>query len=239
MYANGLEKQLARIIVGWYRCSKLTLDNPDCGNKIISLMIYTIIPAKPFTQSKTRLSPVLTATERINLSNHLLRRTIGVAQTVGPVVVVSRSSNVRKLAKACHAWALVENTPDLNAALRQGIEWVKLKGGDSILILPADLPRLTSKELQSLVKKGAQHPAMVIAPCRRNQGTNALLLHPPNLILPQFGPNSFAAHLSAARAIEIDPQIHRSAGLSLDLDTPEDWQMLISKKRFDVAHTLQ
>ena len=81
--------------------------------------MFTIIPAKPFRQSKTRLAGSLSETQRINLSRHLLLRTIRLARQVGRVVVVSRSQSVRRVAKAAGAWALVEMGIGLNAALEQ------------------------------------------------------------------------------------------------------------------------
>lgn len=190
-------------------------------------MIFTIIPAKPFSQSKTRLSSTLTPAQRISLSRNLFLRTITVAQTIGPVVVVSRSQAARRLAKALNAWALVEGEPNLNAAIQQGLEWATLKGAEAALIIPIDLPLLTSADLQAMIAPAQDcHPAAIIAPCRRNQGTNALFLRPPKLITPQFGPNSFARHQAAAQKAGVTPLIYRSAGLALDLDTPEDWRLL-------------
>lgn len=190
-------------------------------------MIFTIIPAKPFNQSKTRLSSTLSPVQRISLSRNLFLRTITVAQALGPVVVVSRSQAARWLAKALNAWALVESEPDLNAAIQQGLKWATLKGAEAALIIPIDLPLLTPANLQALIAPvEGQNPAAVIAPCRHNQGTNALFLRPPGLIAPQFGPNSFARHQAAIQNAGVTPLIYRSAGLALDLDTPEDWQLL-------------
>ncbi len=65
-------------------------------------------------------------------------------------------------------------------------------------------------------------PTVVVAPCHHGTGTNALLVCPPGLIPFAFGPDSFAAHVAAARAAGVEPVIYRSATVALDLDTPED-----------------
>jgi len=193
------------------------------------LNLITIIPAKPFTEAKTRLKAILSTAERARLSRFLLTRTIQLATTIGDVVIVSRSAAVRRAAKSAGAWALVETEPDLNAAIAQGIEWASRKNAGAVLILPLDLPTLTATDLQTLVAQGTTSaPALVIAPCHRQQGTNALLLRPPTLIQPQFGKNSFSRHLVAARASDVVPQIIHMPGLAFDLDTPQDWRQFLS-----------
>jgi len=187
-------------------------------------VIITIIPAKPFAESKKRLSPVLSHRERILLSQNLLRHTILAAMPIGPVVVVSRSSNVRDSAAGIGANTLIENNRDLNDAIRQGIDWAQTHGASSGLILPLDLPLLTTTVLEALIEPAYQPALSVgIAPCRHCQGTNALALTPPDLIPPQFGPNSFARHQQLAQKAGVKPTIYHSPQLAFDLDTPEDW----------------
>ena len=101
-------------------------------------MIITIIPAKPFAESKKRLSPVLSHQERILLSQNLLRHTILAAIPLGPVVVVSRSADVREFATALGANTLIENHHDLNDAVRQVEKTVeeKMSGLTSGMGLP-------------------------------------------------------------------------------------------------------
>ncbi len=215
--------------------------------------LITIIPAKPFTEAKTRLAEILSPQQRSALSQTLLKRSIALAQQIGPVVVVSRSAKVRQAARKWDAEAIAEENGQLsavsfqrsavrlpplsfrlqsetalNAAVSQGLEYALAAGAESALILPLDLPLLSVADLQKLLELSkTDTPALVIAPCRRNQGTNALLLRPPTLILPQFGANSFAAHQSAARGVGVTPKIYRSPGLKHDLDSPDDWQQLL------------
>lgn len=191
--------------------------------------MLTIIPAKPFKASKTRLATVLSPTERADLTRHLLVRTIDVAAEISQVLVVSRDERVAEVAKKAGAWVLPEQGANLNMAVSQGIAWAKANEFTPVLILPLDLPHLTVAELKSLVDLGQQTcPNIVIAPCQHNTGTNALFLNPPDLIVPQFGPDSFAAHQAAAQASGISAHIYRSPGLAFDLDTPDDWWAFVS-----------
>jgi 2-phospho-L-lactate guanylyltransferase len=185
-------------------------------------MIFVVIPAKPFDQAKTRLAPLLPQPERARLSRSLLRRTLHLARQVGEVVVVSRDSQVRRLAKEAGAWALVEAGTQLNSAIRQARQWVVANGGERLLILPGDLPFLTLSDLTGMIARGQKAPAIVVAPDQRQEGTNALLLHPPGLIEVAFGENSFQNHLLASRQAGIEPVIYHSPTLAFDLDWPED-----------------
>lgn len=184
--------------------------------------MFTVIPAKPFQQAKTRLSAVLSLTERANLSRHLLLRTIHLARQVGEVVVISRDNGVRRVAKEAGAWALVEMGQGLNGAVQQAAEWVLAQGGQRMLVLPGDLPLLQVTDLQAMVALGQPGPALVIAPCQRRDGTNALWLTPPDLIPFAFGPGSFAKHQQAGRTRGVVPIIYDSATVALDLDLPGD-----------------
>jgi 2-phospho-L-lactate guanylyltransferase len=189
--------------------------------------MFTIIPIKPFAQAKTRLTPILSSGERSLLSYRLLQRTIDLARQVSEVVVISRDAAARRAAKEAGAWALVESEPELNTALRQAAGWVIARGGRTVLILPGDLPLLKLSDLTGLIEAGGPGPTAVIAPSRRLDGTNALLLRPPGLIPFSFGPDSFNKHCQAALGAGIEPVVYRSDTLAFDLDLPEDlvdWQ---------------
>ena len=188
--------------------------------------MFTIVPAKPFDQSKTRLATALSVQERINLSQSLLHRTIKLACQVGEVVVISRDATVRRLAKQAGAWTLIEVEPGLNQALRQAATWVMMRDSEAILILPGDLPLLRVSDLKSIIEAGRQAPAVVIAPCHHLEGTNALLLRPPSLFDFAFGSNSFTKHQQAARSAGLKPVIYHAPTVALDLDRPEDLKHL-------------
>lgn len=195
-------------------------------------MIYCLIPAKPYTQAKTRLSPVLTESQRLTLSRWLLLRTVRLAlRVMGQVVVVSRDRALLADAKARGAWGLLETAPGLNPALTQAAHFAQHHGATGVLILPTDLPRLTTSDLEALLALGAEAPAVVIAPCQRGMGTNALLLRPPRLIPFAFGPDSFATHCAAARAAGVEPVVYRAESVAFDLDTPEDWELQIERRK--------
>ena len=92
-----------------------------------------------------------------------------------------------------------------------------------LLILPADLPHLMTEDIQALTKLVGDSPhAIVIAPDATETGTNALLIRPPDLIQPSFGPDSFNRHCALARSAGVEPTIYRSPSLACDIDLPAD-----------------
>jgi 2-phospho-L-lactate guanylyltransferase len=167
---------------------------------------------------------VLTDAQRTTLSRWLLRRTLRLARAVvGRVVVVSRDRALLMNAKAAGAWGLLETSPGLNPALTQATRFAQVRGASGVVILPIDLPRLKAQDLEAILALGAASPTAVIAPCRHETGTNALLVRPPDLIQFAFGPDSFAAHCAAARAAGVEPVVYRADSIAFDLDTPQDW----------------
>jgi 2-phospho-L-lactate guanylyltransferase len=191
-------------------------------------MIFCLIPAKPYSESKSRLAPVLGESQRAELSRWLLGHTLRLAlRTVGQVVVVSRDQSLLADAKAQGVWGLLEGSPGLNPALTQAGRFAQAHGADGLLVLPTDLPRLAARDLEALLALGHSSPTVVAAPCRHGTGTNALLVRPPGLISFAFGPSSFAAHCQAARAAGVEPVIYQAESIAFDLDTPEDWQLHI------------
>jgi 2-phospho-L-lactate guanylyltransferase len=95
-------------------------------------------------------------------------------------------------------------------------------GASAVLVLPADLPLVTSADIEAMIALAEPTPALVLAPDRKGEGTNALLSAPPALIEYKFGPQSYANHRSSASAAGVRVVECRRPGLALDLDLPED-----------------
>jgi 2-phospho-L-lactate guanylyltransferase len=62
----------------------------------------------------------------------------------------------------------------------------------------------------------------VIVPDRHGTGTNGLLLCPPDVIEPSFGPDSCARHQQLARDAGVAARLERPPSLLLDIDTGAD-----------------
>lgn len=194
------------------------------------MTLWAVVPVKPLRRSKSRLSQVLAMEERQALSASLLIHTLDClsrVDAVGRIAVVSSDVDVRALAAPWGA-LFIEDPPagGLNPALDRARQLALDQHASRLLVLPADLPRLTSEAIASLAGLAEGAPSIVLAPDRHGSGTNALLQAPPRLIEYAFGPLSFMRHLELAEAAGIQPQVCRLPAFALDLDLPEDLGLL-------------
>jgi 2-phospho-L-lactate/phosphoenolpyruvate guanylyltransferase len=100
-----------------------------------------------------------------------------------------------------------------------GIRHALATGCERALLVPGDTPLLKPGDVARLI--GAS-TGVVIVPDRHGTGTNALVLSPPDVIAPSFGPDSCARHVAAAEAAGVPHRVEEVPGLTLDVDTPGD-----------------
>jgi GNAT superfamily N-acetyltransferase len=68
----------------------------------------------------------------------------------------------------------------------------------------------------------------VVVPDRHGEGTNALLLCPPDAIEPAFGPGSRERHTASAAAADVAYAVEEVPTLALDIDTGQDLELLVA-----------
>ena len=201
--------------------------------------VIAVIPVGTLDGAKSRLGAVLDAEERRDLVTRLadgtIRAVVGVGPAIAETIVVTPDDDVRALALEAGARPLRQRGHGLNAGLRQARDEAVAGGGSAMLVVPVDLPRVTSEAVAAIVAvlEAHQPPLVAIVADRHGRGTNALLLSPPDVIDPMFGGDSHEAHVAAARAagatvIELD------GPLADDLDTPED---LLVAQAEGIVHT--
>jgi 2-phospho-L-lactate guanylyltransferase len=193
------------------------------------MTIWAIVPVKPLRRGKSRLSGTLSEDERAELNRQLLEHTLNVLtniKEIEQVLVVSRDTEALSLARSYGARTVQEDgMPHLNTALQRATVVATMYATHGILILPADLPLLSEKDVRALIDHSDNPPVVVIAPDRREDGTNALLISPPGLIEYEFGPDSFEKHCARAREAGARLEIATLSNLGLDLDLPEDLEI--------------
>ncbi len=188
---------------------------------------WALIPVKPLRAGKSRLAAVLGAEQRAALNKHLFGRVLDATLgTFRPerIVIVTADTLLLPLMRGQHLHALEDRGDGLNAALSLGCRYAADRGARSIVVLPSDLPTVTSDDVKALIAALGPGPRCVIAPDEQEQGTNALALAPPDPDFFRFGPDSFQAHLEAAKTGGAKPRILRRPGLANDLDTPDDYR---------------
>ena len=194
------------------------------------MTIWAIVPVKPLRLGKSRLSGVLSDDERAVLNRTCLEQTLETLKqtpTISQTLVVSRDPSALAIARQYGARTVLEDgTPDLNGALSRATLLARNYATRGVLILPADLPLLTKEDVSAFLENLREAPCVVIAPDRRDNGTNALLVAPGGLIRYDFGPGSFERHCADALTKGAQLQVVRNAHIMLDLDTPDDLETL-------------
>lgn len=167
---------------------------------------------------------------RAAIARSLLSRTLDTLASCDLQIatcVVSRDMTALDIAQRRGAIALAESESSLNAALNQAREWAVSHSVQAALVLPADLPLLTAGDITALLDLAREPRCVVIAPDGRGEGTNALLLRPPDALHFAFGPQSFYEHCAQAETSQIALHVYRSPTVAFDLDTPADLKQLL------------
>ena len=194
------------------------------------MTLFAVVPVKDLVGTKSRLEPVLNASGRAGLTIYMMNNVLAALKGAGVehTCVVSPDRTVLSLAEEAGAQPLLQEGDGLNQALEQARDWASERGAASLLVLPADLPLLRAPDVGVIVEAAEQveGPLAVVCPDATGEGTNALLLRPPDALPFLFGPDSFNGHLSAARERELQTRTCHRTQLAFDLDTAHDLNRL-------------
>ncbi|MEM2192790.1 MAG: 2-phospho-L-lactate guanylyltransferase [Candidatus Hadarchaeales archaeon] len=191
------------------------------------MKVWAIIPVKKLENAKSGLRRAMKDEARRRLVLAMLSDVFHACKGwrgVEEILVVSPDEIVLEFAEKNGVHPLKEQGLGLNEAIKFAVRYAERNGAQGVLILPADLPLLRTADLEQIISMGGEGGA-VIAPSKAN-GTNALFLSPPGCIEPRFGGESFPKHLQEAEHRGIDVKIYNSPTVALDVDSPEDLQVV-------------
>jgi 2-phospho-L-lactate guanylyltransferase len=186
--------------------------------------VFAVVPVKDLWGTKSRLKPILNPGARAGLTIYMMGRVVSAIRGAGVVnvCVVSPDPIVLDQARERGATPLLQESRGLNPALEEGRRWGMERRGTSLLVLPADLPLLDTEDVRAVLDGIGEEGSIVISPDGTHSGTNALLLHPPDVLPFAFGAGSYEAHLRAARERGLAIRVCERPHLAFDLDTTED-----------------
>lgn len=194
------------------------------------MTLWAIVPVKPLRRGKSRLAEVLSEEERLGLNSQLLIHTVDTLKEIPEieqVLVVSRDPAALSLARAHGARTVQENgAPELNIALTRATIVANQYATRGVLIIPSDLPMISKEDVSAMLEMVKDPPVVVVAPDRKREGTNALLVCPVGLIDYDYGPHSFERHCERARMVGARLEICELSSLALDMDVPEDLELV-------------
>lgn len=198
-------------------------------------MIWAVLPLKDFGEAKQRLGGRLTPAERRALFQAMVEDVLAVlcgCEALDGVAILSDDPTARLLADlyGVALWSERELGRGLNAVVAGAGQRLARQGVEGMLVVHGDLPLLNLNDLQSLLKSHVPGSLSVV-PDRAGEGSNCLLLSPPDALVPRFGIGSFDAHRRAAAQAGLGWNPQALAALGVDIDSPEDLSWLLEQSQ--------
>jgi 2-phospho-L-lactate guanylyltransferase len=187
-----------------------------------------VIPVKS-SGGKSRLAGFLSQTQRDEFSKMLLEDVLDVVAGAGLAAscfVVSSDRGILELAAKRGARGVPEEGDSgVNDAVEAG---ARASGAERVLVLPSDLPLMTSADVRSVIALGDEGMDAVVAPSVAFDGTNALLYPAGAGLQLSYDNNSFWNHLASAAGMGLSVGVSTRPGIMLDIDSPDDFKGLAS-----------
>ena len=198
--------------------------------------IVAIIPVKSFDEAKSRLSVLLDREQRMELSRLMLQdtlKTLSLCHELRRIIVVSSDPLANEITQNLGLECLVQSEDKgVSNAVKHADMFLKSSGGNCISItIPCDLPLLRSKVIDHVCKSISRRRAcVIICPSYKYDGTNLLARSPFDIFDDtRYDNDSFRSHLEASIEARADIKILQSRSLMIDLDTPEDLRLILTK----------
>jgi 2-phospho-L-lactate guanylyltransferase len=189
-----------------------------------------ILPVKRFAHAKQRLGASIADPLRMRLAHAMVSDVlvaVGQAASIERAIVVTSEPAVTREARAQGALVLDDaQQAGQSAAVSIGVARALSDGYERVLCIPGDCPALEPGELDRLLVAAGDEAEVVVVPDRHGTGTNGLLLRPPDVIVPSFGPGSCERHRALAQAAGAGCRLEHPSSLLLDIDTGEDLDAL-------------
>jgi 2-phospho-L-lactate/phosphoenolpyruvate guanylyltransferase len=182
--------------------------------------VLAVVPVKGRDGAKTRLASLLSSKERTRLVFDMLERVLGAcaeARAITGTLLVTPDPGFAPDGVEVLQDAGTGHADAIAAALRDE------RARSGVLVVMADCPLVRPESLDALAV--AARP-LALAPSR-DGGVNALALQAINGFLPLFGV-PVGKMLGAARAAGIEPAVLDDPHLALDVDTPEDYEVMLA-----------
>ena len=175
-----------------------------------------LIPIRSFDDAKTRLSGVLSPSDRTRLARAMAERVIHAAHDL-PVHVVSDDLEVRRWAASLGAQVIAPGVAGLNASVAAALEAIAAtpEPPARTIVAHADLP--LADDLRVVTG-----PGVAIAPDESRDGSNVLSLPTDTAFTFHYGPGSFGAHREEAERRGLTFTVIDEPTLALDVDEPAD-----------------
>jgi 2-phospho-L-lactate/phosphoenolpyruvate guanylyltransferase len=191
-----------------------------------------LIPVKSLTTAKQRLAAALDQERRSQLSEAMLRDVMTAAAGVlGRIDVALVTGDARARALAAEfGFVVIDDLRNESetAAIEMATAWCEQRGYDTTIVVPGDIPLITSDELQRVLDAAPAEGA-VFVPAYDGRGSNCILRRPASIIPLRFGNDSFLPHCEAMRNTGRELVVLEMPGIGLDIDNPHELDLLLQR----------
>ena len=191
-----------------------------------------LIPFKSLATAKQRLAPVLDQRQRSQLAEAMLRDVMTAAAGITDrldVALVTSDLRAQAMAKE-FGFAMIHDARNESetAAIELATAWCEEQRYDTTMVIPADIPLITSDELRGVLDAAPDEGA-VFVPAYDRRGSNCILRRPASIIPLRFGNDSFLPHCEAMRKTGKELVLLEMPGIGLDIDNPHELEMLVAR----------
>ena len=192
-----------------------------------------LIPVKDLGNAKQRLAEALDQAQRSQLAEAMLRDVMSAAAGVAErldVFLVTGDARAGAIAAEFRS-GVIEDTRNESetVAIEIATAWCERHGYDTAVVVPGDIPLITSTEL-NCVLDAAPPEGAVFVPAYDRRGSNCVLRRPASIIPLRFGNDSFLPHCEAMKKTGKPLIILEMPGIGLDIDNPHELELLLQRK---------
>lgn len=192
-----------------------------------------LIPVKDLSTAKQRLADALSQSQRSQLAEAMLRDVMTAASGVLDCIDVALVTGDARAQHLAHefGFGVIEDTRNESetAAIEMATAWCEQQGYDATIVVPGDIPLITSDELHRVLDAAPAEGA-VFVPAYDRRGSNCILRRPASLIPLRFGNDSFLPHCEAMRKTGRELVILELPGIGLDIDHPLELDLLLRRE---------
>src|ERR1017187_4383717 len=178
-----------------------------------------LIPVKSLTTAKQRLAAALDQERGSQLGEAMLRDVMtAAAWALGLIDVAVVAGDARAPALSAEFGFRMIADPrneSETAAIEGATAWCEQRGYDTTIVVPGDIPLITSDELRRVLDAAPAEGA-VFVPAYDRRGSNCILRRPAAIIPLRFGNDSFLPHCEAMRKTGRELVILEMPGIGLD-----------------------
>lgn len=191
-----------------------------------------LIPVKSLTTAKQRLAAALDQERRSQLAEAMLRDVMTAAAGARDridVALVTGDARARALAAEFGFLVIADpRNESETAAIEGATAWCEQRGYDTTIVVPGDIPLITSDELRRVLDAAPAEGA-VFVPAYDRRGSNCILRRPAAIIPLRFGNDSFLPHCEAMRTTGRELVVLEMPGIGLDIDNPHELELLLQR----------